>query len=330
MTFMTTIVARSVMAGALGLGLAAAHAEDPSAYPTKPIRLVLPFPPGGGTDSLARIMAPKMGELLGRAVVVDNRAGAAGNIATDLVTKADPDGYTVLMGFSTALTMNPSLYEHLPFDVQRDLKPVTLLASAQYVLVVNPSVPVKSVKELIAYAKAKPGQLNYSSSGSGSPLHLAGELFKYQTGTQITHVPYKGGGPAVMGLLGGQVQLAFGSVAAVMPQVRDGRLRALAVTSLKPSPVAPELPTLDKSGLPGFDVTTWYGFLVPKGTPDPIVAKLQAAAQKVVQLPEVQKAMADQGLEMEVEAPAQFAERIKSESQAWSKLIKEMHITAND
>ena len=323
---------RAVVLGA-GLVLAAAfapfaRAADAPAYPTRPIRLVLPFPSGGGTDSLARIMAPKLLEVLSQPVVVDNRPGASGNIATDLVAKAEPDGYTVLMGFNTALTMNPYLYKKLPFDVQRDLKPVTLLAAAKYFLVVNDSVPAKTVDELVALAKAKPGQLNYSSSGPGSPLHLAAELFKYRTGSDIVHVPYKGGGPATMGLLGGEVQLMFGSVAAVMPQVRDGKLRPLAVTALTRSSVAPEVPTLDELGLKGFDVTSWYGLLVPRNTPDAVVARLQAAAQKVVQLPEVREAMAKQGLDMVIDSPAEFATLIKDESRTWADLIGKLKITA--
>jgi tripartite-type tricarboxylate transporter receptor subunit TctC len=301
-------------------------AEDPAKWPTKPIRLVLPFPPGGGTDTLARIMAPKLNDLLGQAVVVDNRSGASGNIATEIVAKAEPDGYTVLMGFNTALTMNPSLYKKLPFDVQRDFKPVTMLASAQYVLVVNPALPVHTVQELVNLSKAKPGTLNYSSSGPGSPLHMAGELFKARTGADITHIPYKGGGPAVIGLLGGQAQLMFGSISAVMPHVKEGKLRAIAVTSLKRSDVAPDLPTLDELGLKGFNVTSWYGLLVPKNTPDAIVTKLAAAAQKVVQLPEVRDAMAKQGLELSIDTPQEFADTIKTETATWADLIKTNNI----
>ena len=299
-----------------------------AAYPSRPIRLVLPFPSGGGTDSLARIMAPKMLELLGQPIVVDNRPGASGNIATDFVARAEPDGYTVLMGFNTSLTMNPSLYKKLPFDVQRDFKPVTLLASAKYFLVVNETVPVKTLGELVALAKSKPDQLNYSSSGPGSPLHLAAELFKYRTGTQIQHIPYKGGGPATAGILGGEVQLMFGSASAVMPHVRQGKLRALAVTSLTRSAVAPDLPTLNELGLTGFDVTSWYGLLVPKNTPDAVVARLQAAAQKVVQMPDVKDVMARQGLEMVINTPAEFATLIKTETRTWAELIGKFNITA--
>jgi tripartite-type tricarboxylate transporter receptor subunit TctC len=325
------ITRRTLLMGMAGLVAASfagtARAEDPSAWPTRPIRLILPFPPGGGTDGLSRIMAPKLGTELGQSLVVDNRSGASGNIATELVAKADPDGYTVLMGFNTALTMNPSLYKSLPVNVERDFKPVTMLALAQYVLVVNPDLPVKSVQDLIALAKSEPGKLNYSSSGSGSPLHLAAELFKYKTGTNITHIPYKGGGPAVIGLLGGQAQLMFGSVTAVMPHVQAGKLRALAVTGLKRSAAAPDLPTLDELGLKGFNVTSWYGLLVPAKTSDVIVTKLAAAAQKVVKMPEIQDAMTKQGLEMSIDTPAEFANTIKTETATWAQLISQMHIT---
>ncbi|ARP81563.1 hypothetical protein CAL12_12595 [Bordetella genomosp. 8] len=321
--------AMAAMAFVGGLAHAApAHAADEAKWPARPIRLVLPFPPGGGTDTLARIMAPKLSDILGQPIVVDNRAGASGNIATDIVAKADPDGYTVLMGFNTALTMNPSLYKNLPFDVQRDFKPVTMLAAAQYVLVVNPALPVHTVQELIALAKSRPGQLNYSSSGPGSPLHLAGELFKARTGTDIAHIPYKGGGPATIGLLGGQAQLMFGSVSAVMPHVKEGKLRALAVTGMKRSDVAPDLPTMDQSGLPGFNVTSWYGLLVPAKTPDAIVAKLASAAQKVIQQPDVRDAMAKQGLELSIDTPQEFAQTIKTETATWADLIHKMNIKA--
>jgi tripartite-type tricarboxylate transporter receptor subunit TctC len=220
------------------------------------------------------------------------------------------------------------MYKKLPFDVQKDLKPITLLADAQYVLVVNPQLPVKSVDDLIKLAKSEPGKLNYSSSGPGSPLHLAGALFGVRTGTELTHIPYKGGGPATIGLLGGQAQLMFGSVSAVMPHVREGKLRALAVTGLKRSPVAPDLPTLDELGLKGFNVTSWYGLLVPAKTPDAVVAKLQAAAQAVVKQPDVLEAMSKQGLEMVVDTPAEFAQLIKTETATWAELIHKMNIHA--
>ena len=224
---------------------------------TRPIRLLVPFAPGGGADTLARIITPKLSEAMGQQWVVDNRGGAAGNIAAETVARAAPDGYTVFMGFSTVLTVNPSLYK-LTFDVEKDLQPVTLLATAQYILVLHPSVQAASVKELVALLKQKPRSLNFASAGVGSPLHLAGELFQRRAGVQMTHIPYKGGGPAAAAVLAGEAQLIFGSVASSMPQVKAGRLKALATTGLKRSKVAPDLPTMAEQGFPGFDVSTWY------------------------------------------------------------------------
>ncbi|HEX4327340.1 MAG TPA: tripartite tricarboxylate transporter substrate binding protein [Burkholderiales bacterium] len=318
----------ALCAAALALAAPLAPAAD-APYPNRAIRLVLPFPAGGGTDNLARIMGPKMLALLGQPVVIDNKPGAAGNIATDNVAKAEPDGYTVLMGFNTALTINPALYKNLSFDIGRDLRPVTLLAGAQYILTVNSSVPAKSVKELIALARAKPGSLNYSSSGPGGPLHLAAELFKARTGTDIIHVPYKGGGPASVALIGGDVQMMFGSVTAVLPFIREGKLRGLASSGMKRLAVAPEIPTLNESGLPGFNVTSWYGLLVPAKTPDAVVAKLGEAAQKTVQMPEVREAMSRQGLDVATDTPAQFASLIKEESKTWADLIAKLNIKAD-
>ncbi len=243
-------------------------------YPDKPIRLVLPFPPGGGTDGIARVVGDALGKRLGQQILIDNRPGAGGNIASDLVAKAAPNGYTLLMGFSTALTVNPGLYPNLSFNVQKDFVPITELADGQYVLVVHPDVPVKSVAELIAYAKANPGKLNFASGGTGSPLHLAGELFKATAGVNLTHLAYKGGGPAATAVLGNEAQVLFGSVASTLPQIQAGKLRALATTGLERLPQLPDVPTLDESGLKGFEVTTWYGFLAPTGTPQPILTKL--------------------------------------------------------
>ena len=299
-------------------------------YPTKPIRLVLPFPAGGGTDNLARIMAPKMQQILGQPVIVDNRPGASGNIATEAVAKANPDGYTILMGYNTALTFNPLIFQGLTFDVQKDFKPVTLLATAKYLLVVTSNLPVKNVKDLVALAKEKPGQLNYSSAGNGSTLHLAAELFKNRAGVDIVHIPYKGGSPATLGLLSGEVQLSFGSVASVMPHIKTGKIRAIAVTSLTISSVLPDLPTMNESGISGYNVTSWYGLLVPKNTPDSIVSRISNAAHEVIQSPEIKEAMAKQGgLEATISSPSEFEELIKSETNMWKDLNKQLKITAN-
>ena len=303
-----------------------AFAADAS-YPNRPIRLLVPFAPGGGADTLARIMTPKLHELLGQPWVVDNRGGAAGNIAAETVARANPDGYTVFEGFNTVLTVNPTLYK-LPFSMQKDMQPVTLLATAQYILVVHPSVPANSVKQLIALAKEKPGSLNYATAGVGSPLHLAGELFKKRAGIQMVAVAYKGGGPAAASVLAGESQLIFGSVAASLPQVKAGRLKALATTGLKRSKVAPELPTIAESGFPGFDVGSWYALLVPAGTPVAIVKQIHDAAVKTLDMPEVQQAMARQGLDPETSTPQELAARIKRETAMWAGVIKEQGIKA--
>ena len=242
------------------LGASIAHGAD--SYPIRPSRLLVPFAPGGGADALARIITPKLHEALGQPWVVDNRGGAAGNLAAETVARAAPDGYTVFLGFGTVLTVNPSLYK-LPYSVEKDLQPVTTLATAQYILVLHPSVPAGTLKEFIAVAKQKPGAFNYASAGVGSPLHLAAELFKKRAGINMVHLAYKGGGPAAAAVLGGEAQVLFGSVASSMPQVKAGRLKALATTGLKRSKVAPELPTIAESGFPGFDVSSWYALLVP-------------------------------------------------------------------
>jgi tripartite-type tricarboxylate transporter receptor subunit TctC len=296
-------------------------------YPTKPIRLLIPFAPGGGADALARIITPKLAESMGQQWVVDNRAGAAGNISAETVARAAPDGYTALMGFSTVLTVNPTLYK-LPFDPARDLAPVTLLATAQYLLVVHPSVAAGSVKELAALAKQKPRALNFASAGVGSPLHLAGELFQSRAGVQLTHVPYKGGGPAAAAVLAGEAQMIFGSVASSLPQVKAGKLRALATTGLKRSKVAPEVPTMAESGFPGFEVTSWYALLVPTGTPAAIANRIREEAGKALQRPDVLQVMAAQGLEAETSTPRELASRIAAERKTWAEVIKAAGIKA--
>lgn len=304
-----------------------AHAASPAAnYPNKPIRLVVAFPPGGGSDTLARIIAPKLAHSMGQQWVVDNRSGAGGNIASEVAIKAPPDGYTVLMGFNTALTVNPALYKNLNFNIIRDLQPITQLAQAQYVMVLHPSVSAASVKEFIELAKTRRGGFNYSSAGIGTAPHLAGELFKYRAGVNMVHVPYKGGGPASVAVLGGEVQVMFASVPSCMDQVKAGRLRALATTGLKRLKVAPDIPTLDKSGFPGFSVTNWYGFLVPAKTPEAIVNRLQREAVAAVNTPEVLDAMAKQGLEPTTNNPAEFEALIKSETQTWAEVVKAANI----
>ena len=300
---------------------------ESSAYPARPVRLLVPFAPGGGADTLSRIITPKLHDALGQPWVVDNRGGAAGNIAAETVARAAPDGHTVFMGFNTVLTVNPSLYK-LPYSVEKDLQPVTLLATAQYILVLHPSVPANTLSEFIVLAKQKPGSLNYSSAGVGSPLHLAAELFKKRAGVSMVHLAYKGGGPAAAAVLAGEAQVLFGSVASSIPQVKAGRLKALATTGTQRSRVVPELPTIAESGFPGFDVSSWYALLVPAGTPPAIVNRIRGAAMKAVELPDVREAMSRQGLEVATSTPQELAARIKAETGVWAGVIKEAGIKA--
>ena len=317
--------ATEVIAGALAAAcILQAGAAEP-AYPTRPVRLVVPFAAGGGSDAMARIISPKLTDALGQTWVVDNRGGAGGSLAAEIVAKAVPDGHTVFLGFATVLTVNPHLYK-LAFDMGRDLAPATLLATAQYILVLHPGVPAATAKDFIGLAKQKPGGFNYSSGGVGTPLHLAGELFSRRAGIRMIHIPYKGGGPAAAALLAGEVQVLFGSVAASMPHVKAGKLKALATTGIKRSKVAPELPTLDESGFPGFDVATWYAFLLPARTPPPIINRVRDEAIKAVQVPDVQRVMSSQGLEVETSTPQGLATRIKRESAVWAALIKDAGI----
>ncbi len=292
-------------------------------YPAKPIRFVVAFPPGGGTDIIARVIAQKLSERLAQQVVVDNRPGAGGNIGTDIVAKSAPDGYTMLMGSAGPLAINASLFAKMPFDPIRDLAPVTLAASTPNVLVVHPSLPARTVKELIALARARPGEINFASSGHGTPAHLAGELFNSMAGVKLVHVPYKGAAPALADLLGGQVQLMFSTMPPALPHVKDGKLRALAVTSRKRSPAAPDLPTLDEAALAGFEAITWHGVVVPAGTPTTVIALLNREIVAILHLPEVVERLSGQGAEALGSTPEEFAAYIGSESVKWAKVVRE-------
>ena len=297
-----------------------AKAQD---YPTKPIRLVVPFAAGGATDVLARLVGERLTASLGQQVVVDNRPGAGGNIGSDLVARAEPDGYTILMGAVGTHAINPSLYPKMPYDPVKDFAPVTLVASVPNVLVVNPEVPANSVQELIDLAKAKPGELNFASSGNGTSIHLSGELFKAMTGTDIVHVPYKGSGPAVTDLLGGQVQMMFDNMPSSLPHVKAGKLRALGVTSAKRSPALPEVPTIAEAGVPGYDATSWFGILAPAGTPEPVVTRLQGAIVQALGEPEMRQRMADLGAEPVGDTPAEFGQFIAAEIAKWAKVVND-------
>ena len=289
-------------------------------YPTKPIRMMVGFAPGGGTDTTARALTPKLSERLGQQVIVDNRPGAAGNIATELTTKAPPDGYTILMGTIAALAINPTLYGNLPFDPLQDLAPVTRAVDSTNILVVHPSIPVKTVKELIALAKVK--SLNGGSSGVGGAGHLALELFNVLAGTKITHVPYKGGGPAMTDLLGGQIHLIFATAASAVPHVKSGKIHALAVTTSNRSKLVPDLPTVAEAGLKGFEANNWYGVVVPAKTPRPIIDRLNREFTAVLKMPEIQEILFKQGLDAAPSTPEAFGAYIKAETAKWAKVIK--------
>ena len=290
-------------------------------YPNRPIRFIVPYPPGGGTDVVARIMNEALAAELGQPIIIDNRGGAAGNVGTDIAAKAAPDGYNILFTLSSH-TINPKLYDKLPFDVERDFVPVSLAAMIPQILVVHPSVPAGNVTELIALAKASPGNLNDASVGTGSPGHIAGELFKLKTGVDIVHVPYKGGGPAVVDTIGGQVQLLFVSMPAAWQHVKAGKLRAIAVTSAKRSIAAPDVPTIAESGIPGFVVDSWYGALAPAKTPPAVVARLNAAFAKVLENPQVKEKLLLQGAEAAASTQAEFDHVIKDELAKWEMVIK--------
>jgi tripartite-type tricarboxylate transporter receptor subunit TctC len=290
-------------------------------YPTKPIRLIVPFAPGGGNDFLARLVGQKLGERLGQPFVVDNRAGASGIVATDMVAKAAPDGYTLLLGFVGPLALNPNL-EKVPYNPVRDFAAASLLASSYHILVVHPSVPARSVKELIAVAKARPSEINYASSGSGATLHLIGELFKSAAGIGITHIPYKGAGPAAIAVISGEAHMMFSSTTAVIQHIRANRLAALAVTSPNRSPLAPEVPTLLESGLRGVEVGSWYALLAPAATPREIIARLNAELIKLAATSDYRQQLEKQAFEPLTSSPEQFPAFVKAELEKWGKVIK--------
>ena len=318
---------RRTLLAALAASLAVAAAVPPAAlaqtaFPTRPIRIVVPFPPGGTTDLLARAAAQKMAEAWKEQAVVDNRPGAGGNIGAELVAKAPPDGYTMLMGTVGTHSINASLYAKMPYDHVRDFAPVILVAAVPNVLVVHPSVPVNSVAELIAYAKANPGRLNFASSGSGTSIHLAGELFKVMAGVTMTHVPYKGSAPAIADLVGGQVQLMFDNLPSALPQIKAGRLRALGVTSAQRAPALPDVPTIAESGLPGYEASSWFGLLAPAGTPKDVVAKVNGEVARWLASPEAKEKLLSQGANAAGGTPEDFARHIAAETAKWQQVVK--------
>jgi len=298
-----------------------------SSYPLRPIRMIVAYPPGGGTDQVGRVMAEQLTQTLGQQVVVDNRGGATGNIGTELAARAAPDGYTLLMGNVAPNAVNVSLFRKLGFDPVKDFAPVSLVAITPNILVAHPSLPVKSIKDLIALAKAKPGTLNFPSAGVGSSSHLAGELLKSLAGISMVHVPFKGGGPALVATIAGEVQIMFATMPAAMPHVKSGKVRPVAVTTTRRSQAMPELPTIAESGVKGYDAATWYGLLAPAGTPRAIVDRLHGDTVKILAGPTRQRLEA-QGFEPDGGTPAAFAAYIQSEIVKWAKVIKDAGIPA--
>ena len=309
----------AAVAVAFACASSAAYAAE-QGYPNRPIRMLVGFAPGGGTDTTARALTPKLSERLGQQVIVDNRPGASGNIATDIITKAPADGYTILLGTIAALAINPTLYGNLPFDPLKDLAPVIRAADSTNILVVHPTVPAKTVKDLIALAKAKP--LNVGSSGVGGTGHLALELFNVMAGTKMTHVPYKGGGPAMVDLLGGQINAVFATAASAVPHIQSGKINALAVTTAKRSQLVPNLPTVAEAGLPGFEANNWNGVMVPAKTPRAVIERLNKEFTAVLNTPDVKQLLFKQGLDVATGTPEEFSAYIKVETVKWAKVIK--------
>jgi tripartite-type tricarboxylate transporter receptor subunit TctC len=318
------ILMTGALCGATQLALA-----QSDKYPSRPIRFIAANAPGGGLDITARSISGKLSTALGQQVIVDNRAGAAGSVASEIVAKSAPDGYTIMVGSIGGLAVNTHLYKNLGYEPLRDHAAITWATSGSNVLVVHPSVPAKTVKDLIALAKAQPGKLSYGSSGAGNAGHLAGELFNGMAGIKMVHIPYKGGAPAMVDLLAGQIQLIFSSAPTAVPQVKNNKIRGLAVTTSKRSVVLPELPTISEAGLPGFEADNWYGVVTVAKTPRAIIDRLNAEIIKAITAPDVKKLLLTQGLEVRTSTPAEFQAYIKSEYEKWAKVIKTAGIVAN-
>ena len=320
MTYAIKLLAASILASSY---LSAnAMAQSAASYPSKPIRIVVPFTAAGTTDIVARAVGADMARVFGQAVAIENRAGAGGNLGSDVVAKAAPDGYTLLVGAVSPQAINVSLYSNMPYDVMRDFEHISLLAAVPNLLEVHPGVPVKTVKELIEYARARPGKLAYASSGNGTSIHLSAELFKAMTGVDMLHIPYKGSAPAVADLMAGQVQLMFDNLPSSIQQVRAGKLRAIAVTSLRRSPVLPDVPTIAESGLPGYEASSWFGMHAPAKTSKDIVNKLHATVAKALRTPEMIERFTSLGADPVGNTPEQFTEFVRDEIVKWAKVVK--------
>ncbi len=317
------VISASVLAAVVAfLPTAWSDGAFAQAFPSKPVKLVIPFPPGGSLDAVGRAIADKLTQMWGQSVVVDNKPGAGGNIGADFVAKSPPDGYTVVMGALSTHAVNPSLYPKMPYDAVKDFAPISLVAITPNVLVVNPNLPVNSVKDLIAYARANPGKLSFGSGSNGSAGHLAGELFKVDTGTDMVHIPFKGGAPALQALLAGDTQLMFDNLANSMQQVKAGKLKALAVTTERRSALVPDLPTMAESGVPGFDISTWFGIMAPAGTPPDVIAKWNTDLVKVLSSPDMRERMTAQGAEAAPDTPAEFSAFIARELAKYARIVK--------
>jgi tripartite-type tricarboxylate transporter receptor subunit TctC len=308
---------------ALALGIALVGPAAAQSFPTKPLRLIVPYPPGGTTDIVARPIAKGLQEALGQPVVIENKPGAGGNIGMDFVAKSEPDGHTLAISSVSTLAIGASLYKKLPYDVLRDLAPVTRVAAVPNVLVVHPSVPASSVKELIAHAKKSPGELRFGSAGSGTTVHLSGELFKSLSGIDIQHIPYKGAAPAMVDLLGGRVQLMFDFLSSAMPHIKSQKLKALGVTSPKRSPLLPNVPTIAEAGVPGYEVHAAFGVLAPAGTPPAVVSRLRDEIVKLIGTAEMKDILAGQGADPIGDTPQQFAGALKKEVEKWAVVVKQ-------
>jgi len=320
----------AALMGCVTLGLTAYTAPaNAQAFPNKPVKLIVPFVAGGATDIVARLVAQKLSATWGQPVVVENRGGAGGNIGADAVAKSPSDGYTILVTSGSIVTVNPHMYAKMPFDAKKDLAPITNLASGPQVLVVHPAVPAKNVKELVALAKIKPGQLNFGSAGIGSQVHMAGEAFVYAAGIEAQHIPYKGEAVAFTDLAGGQVQFMVGNIAGATGHIQSGRIRALGVTSAKRSPQLPDVPTVAEAGLSGFENTGWFGFMAPAGTPKPIIDKIHADTVKVLADQEVKDRLTQLGMAPVGNSPAEFAKEIAVEYERWGKVVSARKLTAN-
>jgi tripartite-type tricarboxylate transporter receptor subunit TctC len=307
---------------ALAIAFTWSHLHAAEAYPTRPVRIIAPFPAGSGVDIVARMVATPLAQAVGQPVVVDNRPGANGTIACDLAAKAAPDGYTLLLANASTLAMAPSLYKNVPYDPVKSFAPITLITTSANVLVVHPSLPASTTVAFIALAKARPGQLNYGSAGAGNSTHLAAELFRLMAGVELVHVPYKGTPPMLAELLTGQIQLTFTSLVSALPHVKQARLRALGVTSLKRAPSMPDVPTIHESGLKGYEVTVWQGIVAPARTPEALVSRLNAEVTRIVHSPETRERFLAQGLDPAAGKPAEFGAYIASDAAKWAKVIR--------